>query len=702
MAKTVIIVFMLLLMCCNKRQYPDEISESIDQVLALGKITVAEKAQSMHVEKDLTQRLKLGEITIAEIIVQELKSAAAIYEILFKRSVLVCEKCTELELLLILERANSWQWLGIYDERNIVPYVDVPYITKNRLLENELAGAGSEYEKKFGKKLPWWWICQDKEKLERIKRAFETNTPYPEYSGSRGEIDYRLGKAIAEYEMWFKRPPPEQNRLDEEWLVRLKSAVRTESPLLTTGEEATLKTEYFKKVKKPITDFESSIVKVSLARMVSEKSNPQMSVVRTAAGATAIYQPFAGYQDITSINPGSIEMKLDFGEWLNFANTVHKYVDYRVEPNCKEPKGEFGPDDYWVLRLFFANTDTIVSRVITSVDECSPIDWKSIIKFMKGMGTKTKNKGVKKQSKTTSVEQKRVRLKGDMSNRPEILKITKGPLSVNQDFIVGVKSDGTIVATIGRPHLWLVRFFSNLNTWDNIVAVSNGYYDIVGLKSNNTVITTNKRDQRNVSNWKDIVAVSAGRHHTLGLRSAGTVMATGLNYDGQCNVTGWNNIVAISAGGFHTLGLRSDGTVVSAGSNSSNQCDVDDWNDIVAISAGRYHSVGLKSDGTAVAVGRDWDGMCSKTRRWNNIIAVAAGDFHTAGLKSDGTVVAVGDNTDGQCDVPGWSNIIAIAACAGRTVGLKSDGTAVAVGEIPAEAVSGWSGLAVGGVEGSR
>ena len=83
-----------------------------------------------------------------------------------------------------------------------------------------------------------------------------------------------------------------------------------------------------------------------------------------------------------------------------------------------------------------------------------------------------------------------------------------------------------------------------------------------------------------MSRWSDIVAVSAGTDNTVGLKSNGTVVAVGDNSYGQCDVSGWSDIVAISAEWQYTVGLKSDGTVVAVGRNEYGQSNVSDWTDI--------------------------------------------------------------------------------------------------------------------------
>ena len=152
------------------------------------------------------------------------------------------------------------------------------------------------------------------------------------------------------------------------------------------------------------------------------------------------------------------------------------------------------------------------------------------------------------------------------------------------------------------------------------VLIAAGGDHTVGLKSDGTVVATggNGRGQCKVTDWTDLVAVRAGSLHTVGLKSDGTVVATGLNREGQCDVTVWTDLVAVSEGQAHTVGLKSDGTVVATKYTGDmkyyhGQCDVSGWTDVVAISADYYQTVGLKSDGTVVATGFNVSGQCDVT-----------------------------------------------------------------------------------------
>jgi len=147
----------------------------------------------------------------------------------------------------------------------------------------------------------------------------------------------------------------------------------------------------------------------------------------------------------------------------------------------------------------------------------------------------------------------------------------------------------------------------------SIPMVSAGLYHTVGLKSDGTVVATPivghpeyDWGQCDVGDWTGIVQVEAGNGFTVGLKSDGTVVAVGRNTSGACNVGGWTGIVQVAAGFAHTLGLKSNGTVVCTG-----VVDVSGWTGIVRVATNVYHTVGLKADGTVVAVGDNDFGQCN-------------------------------------------------------------------------------------------
>jgi alpha-tubulin suppressor-like RCC1 family protein len=84
-----------------------------------------------------------------------------------------------------------------------------------------------------------------------------------------------------------------------------------------------------------------------------------------------------------------------------------------------------------------------------------------------------------------------------------------------------------------------------------------------------------------VSGWNDIIAISQSTYSLLGLKRDGSVVATGGNAHKQLDVSSWHDIVAIAAGDWISVGLKSDGTVVIAGDcGKLDPKDVADMNDL--------------------------------------------------------------------------------------------------------------------------
>ena len=249
-------------------------------------------------------------------------------------------------------------------------------------------------------------------------------------------------------------------------------------------------------------------------------------------------------------------------------------------------------------------------------------------------------------------------------------------ISAGADSIVGLKSNGTVVAVVSDV---FDNGQGNVSGWTDIVAISAGDSHTVGLKSDGTVVAVgdNYNGQCNVDSWTDIVAISAGRDHTVGLKSDGTVVAVGDNYSSKCEVSDWTDIVAISACSSYTIGLKSNGTVVATGLSDDKMSHISNWTDIIAIDGDSFDVFGLKSNGTVVHIPSVDRIDASK---WTNVVAISAGTKHTVVLNFDGTVFADGTSYSGECNVDSWTDIVAISAGNEHTVGLKSDGTVVAKG----------------------
>jgi len=269
-------------------------------------------------------------------------------------------------------------------------------------------------------------------------------------------------------------------------------------------------------------------------------------------------------------------------------------------------------------------------------------------------------------------------------------------ITLGNGFVAGLRENGTVVAVVAAASN--PRPYANISEWTDIVAIAAGSQHIVGLKADGTVVATGGdirislegqrnpvvlQEHLNVQDWTNIVAIAAGRQHTVGLKADGTVVAVGsdvrarqaeiIRYD----LSEWTDIVAIATFGRNeVIGLRTDGTIMSSISNHAPSR----WTNIVSIAGGDETVVGLRADGTVV---HNAQGHEFSTSDWSGIVAVASGFQHIVGLRGNGTVVAVGlNNPGGARDVSSWRDIVAIDAHGNRTIGLTSDGRVVTTGDI--------------------
>jgi alpha-tubulin suppressor-like RCC1 family protein len=217
--------------------------------------------------------------------------------------------------------------------------------------------------------------------------------------------------------------------------------------------------------------------------------------------------------------------------------------------------------------------------------------------------------------------------------------------------------------------------------------ISAGPNCLVGLKSDGTVIADPGAkelgvDDKNIAEWKDIVQIAAGWHHLVALKKDGTVVGVAIKgYEKSVvGISDWKDIVAIAAGYSQTMGLKKDGTVVAV----ENAAEAGAWKDIVGISTG-HASIGLKKDGTLVGIGNNWRGALNFAE-WKDIVQVASGDDQTYGRRKDGTVRVCGytnlmEKWKFVVDTSGMTDVVDIKAFSWEIIGLRKDGTVVVAGE---------------------
>lgn len=136
------------------------------------------------------------------------------------------------------------------------------------------------------------------------------------------------------------------------------------------------------------------------------------------------------------------------------------------------------------------------------------------------------------------------------------------------DALLCLRKDGTVYCyapSVYNGQTWKY----DVSAWKDMTQVSAGFDHAVGLKSDGTVVATgnNEDGQCNVSSWSNIIQVYAGRSHTIGLKSDGTVVYCG-EPPYSCNadfLNGWSDIVEVSGFFDEIMGLKKDGSLVYAG-----------------------------------------------------------------------------------------------------------------------------------------
>ncbi len=307
-----------------------------------------------------------------------------------------------------------------------------------------------------------------------------------------------------------------------------------------------------------------------------------------------------------------------------------------------DPQKSLIIDDYHILVL--KNDGTVLSFGENEWGELNVADWSNIVAISSGCWHTV---GLRSDGTVVAVGMNSSG-KCDVANWTDVIAI-----DANLTCTVGLKKDGTVVVT-GKEEY----YDYDVSNWNGIVKVlanysSHGGGYVVGLKENGSVVATGNKDipnsktQWDVSNWSNIVDIFKYGDQIVGLKSDGSML-----YLFKNDFEGVGNIKEITIGSVN-FGLKTDGTVVknvqspiSSYYNKYGQCNVDGWRDIAHIAVGARHTVGLKVDGTVIAVGDNDDGQCNVSN-WENIVAIYAYGFATIGLKSDGTIVVVGQGYGG-------------------------------------------------------
>lgn len=218
-------------------------------------------------------------------------------------------------------------------------------------------------------------------------------------------------------------------------------------------------------------------------------------------------------------------------------------------------------------------------------------------------------------------------------------------ISMNEELLAGLKSDGTVVWCGGRTldYDWLKdpEIMGVVDKWTGVAQIATSCCDIAALMNDGSVEITGSIWTEDLEETKGFTQISVYEVF-MALRRDGTVYLYDpyTREENNYDVSDWKDITQISCGFDHAVALRKDGTVVATGSNDSHQCDTGDWTDVVQVVAGRWHTIGLKSDGTLLFAGDDeYNFGAGFINEWTDIAEIS-GFFDSAlAIKKDGTVL---------------------------------------------------------------
>ena len=153
----------------------------------------------------------------------------------------------------------------------------------------------------------------------------------------------------------------------------------------------------------------------------------------------------------------------------------------------------------------------------------------------------------------------------NVSGWRNIIAIAAGPSRT-----LGLRSDGTVVVT-GKGEFGSDK----VSDWKNVVRIATDMSHSFGVTSDGFVLGAGENYHNGWNQWDDIVDIAHGCLETVGLKSDGTTVSTNKRF------SGWKDVVMLDGRSYHVVALKNDGTVYAFGNTESGQCDVDDWEDIM-------------------------------------------------------------------------------------------------------------------------
>ena len=259
--------------------------------------------------------------------------------------------------------------------------------------------------------------------------------------------------------------------------------------------------------------------------------------------------------------------------------------------------------------------------------------------------------------------------------------------------VVALYENGTVdvisldESVLQQHPIWPDWDASGVKEWENIIAISAGYSHIVGLKTDGTVVAVGREpyESYGVHNWRDIVKVVAAHNFIIGLKSDGTVVSAG-NTGNLGDVSNLTDVVdiAVDTGIEYLL---SDGTWIRRNEDGT-ETILGVYRGLKQIYTCWDDSIGVLEDGNLV-VARSGNLSKEKVESLTDVLEVTGGIYSLLALKSDGTVCAIG--TENVPAVTHWSEIKRVVKSIGgdTAVGIKNDGSLVASGDMESFDIGG-------------
>lgn len=275
------------------------------------------------------------------------------------------------------------------------------------------------------------------------------------------------------------------------------------------------------------------------------------------------------------------------------------------------------------------------------------------------------------------------------------LEVTSGLKSVATSdlFSIVIQEDGTVFTDLKES-----EYFEHngemreaVDGWIDLISVDasllksysmDDQAHIVGLKRDGTVVATgdNSHGECEVQGWMDIAAVFAGADYTVGLQKDGTLVYTEAAYwvEDYLQVNESKNIATICCSR-ETIGvLHKDGTVWFSDQAMNEALSA---TDVVQLCVNENSAFLLKADGTVQSYGCGRGERSCECEYWTDVVQIASSFQMHLGLKADGTVCACGIGYEGENYEPyciqDWTDIAYIWARGLEPYGIRKDGAVV-------------------------